>query len=75
MDTTTPILTPTIDVRVLPAMRRRLGWTQTELARRIGCRPEEVTRVEASLRPGGVLDRIMAALYLPTVTTDGEPQN
>ncbi len=57
-----PTFSPTFDVRQLPALRRRLGLTQTELAHRLGVRADEISRLERALAPGELLDRLVAAV-------------
>ena len=53
---------PTVSIRHLPAMRRRLGLTQAQLAVRVGCRQEDIARFEKATQEGCLADRIMDAL-------------
>ena len=55
-------ITATIDPRRLPAWRRQLGLTQTELAHRIGVRSDEICRLERALAPGELLDMMIDGL-------------
>lgn len=55
-------VTTTFDVRLLPAMRRNAGLTQAELAARIGCRQEDIARLERATQRGELVDKIIAAL-------------
>jgi transcriptional regulator with XRE-family HTH domain len=51
-----------LDARRLPALRRRIGLTQAALARKIGCHTQDVSRLERSLMPGELLDRVVGGL-------------
>lgn len=59
---TTPVVNTTLDVRRVPGWRRQLGLTQQQLARRIGARSDDLSRLERYLAPGELLDRVVDAL-------------
>lgn len=52
-----------IDGRTLAGLRTALGVEQRELAARIGCRCDDLSRAERFALPGGVYDRAVAALH------------
>jgi len=58
----TVVVTAPIDPRRLPALRKRLGLGQPELARRMGTNVPDLSRLECSLRPGGMLDNYIDEL-------------
>ena len=59
---TCPVVTATLNVRLLPGLRRQLGLTQAQLAERTSTTPAEVSRIESALRPSGLLDCMVDAL-------------
>jgi len=61
MATALAVNTP-LDPRTLPALRRRLGYTQAEIGALVGSNANEVSRLERALAPGELLDRIVGAL-------------
>ena len=52
----------TVDVRRIPALCRLLRVSQAELAQRAGCRPDDVSRFFNAVAPGGLMDRLVAAV-------------
>lgn len=53
----------TLDIRRLPALRRACRVDQATLARRMGTRPETVSRFETMVgEPGGFLERYVNEL-------------
>lgn len=54
-----------VDIRGLAALRRRLGLTQAQLAERVGCRAEDVSRWERACMEGELGQRIASALLNP----------
>lgn len=61
-----------IDGRHLAALRSQCGVTQQQLARRIGARSDELSRLERYLLPGGLLDT--AAAELTRIAAEGQAQ-
>ncbi|HUW30161.1 MAG TPA: helix-turn-helix transcriptional regulator [Planctomycetota bacterium] len=59
-------------------LRQDMGWTQMELARRIGVQPARINELERCIRPGvnsTTLDKLAAALGVPVadlVTPHGQ---
>lgn len=63
MTTATPMrLEARLVPQSLPDLRRRLGVTQEQLAEQLGTSAQEVCRLERALRPGGLLDQLLAEL-------------
>lgn len=52
----------TVDVRKIPALCRLLKISQAELAKRAGARPDDVSRFFCAVSPGGLMDRLVAAV-------------
>lgn len=52
----------TVDVRKIPALCRRLGVEQRELAALAGCRADDVSRFFCAVAPGGLMDRLVDAV-------------
>lgn len=61
----TPAPTGVLDdrtLRTLPALRRRLGVSLTELGDEVGAHPDTLGRILLALLPGETLDRVVVAL-------------
>lgn len=58
----TRVATVTVDVRKIPALCRTLKIPQSELAKRAGTRPDEVSRFFSAVAPGGLMDRLVDAV-------------
>ena len=56
-----PVSVP-VDGRHIAAVRSALGVTQQDLAAMVGVRSDDLSRLERHLLPGGLLDRVAAAL-------------
>jgi DNA-binding transcriptional regulator YiaG len=50
------------DPRTVPAIRRRMGLTQAQVARMADGNVNDVSRLERALQPGELLDRMIGAL-------------
>lgn len=68
----TPVVSATLDVRRLPALRRQLGLTQPELCERIGARVDDLSRLERAVSPGGLLDRVVDGLTAAAEAAAGQ---
>jgi transcriptional regulator with XRE-family HTH domain len=67
------VVAATVDVRRVSGWRRQLGLSQQDLAKRIGARSDDVSRLERYLAPGELLDRVVDGLT--AAPADEAPQN
>lgn len=57
-----PLTSVSFDPRAIPALRRAAGLSSADLARRAGFRPDELSRFEQAIVPGGLMDCVLTTL-------------